>query len=103
VRFADAATILDADVAIELGPRAMLLGQLDHPGLLRLPSMRAGEATNGTILRSLGALFSAGGDVDWRAFHGDRNRRPGLAPTTPFRRERHWTERSSGLRPSRSP
>jgi amino acid adenylation domain-containing protein/non-ribosomal peptide synthase protein (TIGR01720 family) len=103
VRFADAATILDADVAIELGPRAMLLGQLDHPGLLRLPSMRAGEATNGTILRSLGALFSAGGDVDWRAFHGDRNRRPGLAPTTPFRRERHWTERSSGLRPGAPP
>jgi amino acid adenylation domain-containing protein/non-ribosomal peptide synthase protein (TIGR01720 family) len=103
VRFADAAAALAAEVAIELGPRAVLLGLLDRPGLLRLPSMREREATNGTLLRSLGALFSAGGAVDWRAFHGDRPGRPGLAPTTPFRRERHWTERPSVLRAAAPP
>ncbi len=95
VRFADAVRALIAegvDGAVELGPRPVLLGLVDQPRILRLPSLRAGEDTNATILGSLGALFSAGAAVDWHAVHGPRAGVACFAPATPFERVRHWID-----------
>ncbi len=52
-------------------------------------------------LGTLGGLWAAGVDVDWRAFHamagGGATRRRVSLPTYPFERERHWIEPGRGV------
>ena len=101
VRFKDAVATLDTqppNVVLEIGPRAVLLNFVNQPASARLASMREKDGTNATILRSLAAVFSAGARVDWAAFHADRGGMAGLAPATPFERERHWTDRPTTIR-----
>nr|MCU0508567.1 amino acid adenylation domain-containing protein [Anaerolineae bacterium] len=86
---------------IEMGPQPTLInmGKRCLPGheALWLPSLRKPDAADGradwsALLESLGQYWSAGYDVDWRAFDAPYSRRKVGAPTYPFQRERHWNE-----------
>lgn len=86
--------ITTLDIAIEMGPRAVLLPCLEGPDLIRLSSLRQNEAASGTILRSLGAAFAGGANVDWSTYHADRGGRTVPAPAMPLQRQRYWTDRA---------
>ncbi|MEO0408181.1 MAG: type I polyketide synthase, partial [Cyanobacteria bacterium P01_A01_bin.135] len=93
------------DTFVEIGARPILLGMgrscvsgtdvlgTDVPdtNTLWLPSLRPGEARQ-TLLTSLGQLYAAGLDIDWKAFDaahpGDRV----ALPTYPFQRQRYWVD-----------
>ncbi len=98
VRFAAAAGRLQAEVAVEIGPRPVLLGLLPADGpMKRLPSMRPEDITGTAVLHALGGVFTAGHNVDWAALHANRGGRQGPAPATPFDRQRYWTARTGEM------
>ena len=62
------------------------------PCVASLAATSATGAQTRQLLSALGALWTAGVEVDWSSLHtGDRRRRVRL-PTYPFQRERHWWE-----------
>lgn len=44
------------------------------------------------LLKTLGSLWLAGVQPDWRAFHGEESRKRISLPTYPFERKRYWLE-----------
>ncbi|MCZ0995629.1 beta-ketoacyl synthase N-terminal-like domain-containing protein [Streptomyces noursei] len=100
VRFADAVRTAAAKgrtVLVEVGPgtalstlsRAALAGRR---GISTVRTMRRpGEAGDDmeTLLRGVGDLWLAGGEVRWPALH-DGPRQRATLPGYPFQRERHW-------------
>ena len=97
VRFADSvatATRLGCDVLLEIGPSPHLVGmlqeELDAAGPRLVPSLRRGRDDWRTLLRALGEIVAAGGDVDWSGFDAPYARRRISLPTYPFERKRHW-------------
>jgi acyl transferase domain-containing protein len=124
VRFADGvARLLDGQsrALLEVGPGRTLatlarMNRGDDDVARTFTSMRhpdesgvggssgePGDVTSdlGRQLTTLGALWTAGVDVDWVAFHGEtdgrRSRRRVSLPTYPFERERHWIAPGSGV------
>ncbi|MFJ9612208.1 beta-ketoacyl synthase N-terminal-like domain-containing protein, partial [Kitasatospora sp. NPDC101176] len=98
VRFADGLRSLAAegiDAFLELGPdtvlAAMAADTLPEAVLLSLLSRKQPEAAG--VPRTLAALHTAGGPVDWAAYFADvpAGPRPEL-PTYPFQRERYWLD-----------
>ena len=79
---------------LEIGPHPTLLalGAAGLPGseFRWLPSMRRGQGQWHCLLTTLGDLFKAGYDIDWRAYGSDRGGRLADIPTYGFQRERHW-------------
>ncbi|MFF2012622.1 SDR family oxidoreductase [Streptomyces sp. NPDC058195] len=103
VRFRDALDVLLADpglVLLEVGPGQNLTnfarshrswsagrtvaGSLRHPG--------EHIADDAHLLTGLGAAWSAGVQVDWRALQGPDRHRPVQLPGYPFQRRRYWVE-----------
>ncbi len=64
-----------------------------HKGLV-LPSLHRQEDERAVMLRSLGALYTAGCLPDWRGLH-EEGARPTRLPRYPWQRERHWFEPTS--------
>lgn len=56
------------------------------------PSMRKKEEEWTTALTTLGALYVAGVDIDWKEFHKFYPGRKIRLPYYPFQRRRHWFE-----------
>ncbi|WP_406694053.1 amino acid adenylation domain-containing protein [Singulisphaera sp. Ch08] len=90
---------------LELGAHPLLgasitriLRQQGRPGT-SLPSLRRGEDEREVMLRSLGALYTAGFDVQWQAVAPAGRCVP--LPTYPWQRERFWLEPAAKL-PSRN-
>jgi amino acid adenylation domain-containing protein len=87
-------------VLLEVGPGralASLAGQhprrpAGQPVLASLPAARQEGREIETILRTLGQLWLAGVEVDWRRFHAHERRRRLALPTYPFERRRFWIE-----------
>lgn len=113
VRFADSAAVLLADpslVFVEVGPGETLGALLRRhngwtDGRTAVPSLRhPGDRVDDRVrlLRSLGALWSAGVAVDWAAFDPEGNRALDL-PAYPFQRQRYWVEPRQGSEGARSP
>jgi SAM-dependent methyltransferase len=97
VRFADGITTLEAlgcRLFVEIGPRDTLVGlarqTLRRPDTVTVPSLRKDVQDWRVVLSGLGALYTAGVDVDWRALSDGRTPRAVALPTYPFQRERHW-------------
>jgi acyl transferase domain-containing protein len=42
------------------------------------------------LLRVLGQLWLAGGEIDWQKFHANERRHRVALPTYPFERQRYW-------------
>ena len=99
VRFADGIGELLKDprnVLLEVGPGQTLSTLArQHPGksaeqvvLASLPLAGAQEGRG--ILESLGRLWMAGVEIDWRGFYADETRHRAVLPTYPFERTRYW-------------
>jgi acyl transferase domain-containing protein len=99
VRFAAAIDRLSADggeVFLEVGPHPVLntpiadsLRDVAREGTV-VASLRKGQDDVASWLRSLGALFTAGREVDWQRLYGGGRCVP--LPTYPWQRKRHWVE-----------
>ena len=104
VQFSAAIQTLGAagcEMFLEIGPAPTLisLGQriLSHDALW-LPSLREGHGDWQTMLKSLGALYARGIDVDWVGFDRDYQRSRIVLPTYPFQRASYWIQRSQTVR-----
>ncbi|HEX6292478.1 MAG TPA: amino acid adenylation domain-containing protein [Herpetosiphonaceae bacterium] len=104
VRFADgiAELLTDPDrMLLEVGPGRALSGvaRLQAPPdrglttLASLPGHRDQQSDDAFLLTTLGRLWLAGAQVDWRAFYSHQRRRRVALPTYPFQRQRYWIER----------
>lgn len=99
VRFADGVRALrkaGADVFVELGPRATLLGLVpsclpEDPELALYASMQRDREEPRSVLAALGGVWSRGRSVDWdEVFEGGLRRVP--LPTYPWQRTRYWLD-----------
>ncbi|XXT97243.1 type I polyketide synthase [Sorangium sp. So ce834] len=107
VRFADGVQALRADgvsTFLELGPHGVLcaLGsaalQEDRPppeGAAFVPALRAERADDDAFAAALGALYTRGLTLDWRALFAPFAPRRVPLPTYAFQRDRFWLEAAS--------
>ncbi len=81
---------------IETGPQPTLIGMgkrcLPEQEALWLPSLKNDTEDWAVLLESVGAFYTAGGALDWSAFHSAAPYRRTVLPTYPFQREHCWTE-----------
>ncbi|TMQ91287.1 acyltransferase domain-containing protein, partial [Actinomadura soli] len=99
VRFHDALGTLLAEgvrTLVEIGPDAVLTGMAAAAtdDLRTVPLLRAGRSEPHAIAEALGALYTHGVPVDWRAVFPDA--RPTEMPTYAFQRKRFWLEPAGG-------
>jgi phthiocerol/phenolphthiocerol synthesis type-I polyketide synthase E len=103
VRFADGVQTLlkESDWAfVEVGPGQTLSTLVKrHPARpASTPVLSSSrhphnpQSDLGFLLNSLGALWQAGGSVDWQKFYAAEKRRRLPLPTYPFERQRYWLE-----------
>ena len=95
---------------LELGPgqtlETLARQQLSKDGSFvfggSLPGPDAAESKNEIVMRTLGTLWAAGGNVQWQAVFGHEKRVRVSLPTYPFQRKRYWIEapKSSTVRPA---
>ena len=97
VRFADGITTLHSEgcnVFLEVGPAPILssMGRrcLPDPNLAWVPSLQRNRPDVARTALSLGELWTAGVDVDWRAYDPPQRRRRVVMPTARFQRQRYW-------------
>ncbi|WP_428029951.1 aminotransferase class III-fold pyridoxal phosphate-dependent enzyme [Ancylobacter sp.] len=97
VRFGDSLdtlAALGADVVVEIGPAATLVGLAQRaPGFAErdtrfVPTMRRNRAATETLALALCRLFVAGLNISWPASGAARANLPGY----PFAGERHWID-----------
>ena len=114
VRFSDELDVLLADpfrVLVEVGPGGTLTGSaIRHPrwssGHRTVRLMRhqvQNKDDHATFLLSLGQLWSAGIDVDWKAPSAGRRQRQVSLPGYPFVRQRHWVDYNATSRWTEGP
>ncbi len=105
VRFAEGVEELlrkDGQVLLEVGPGQTLSGLVKrHPGVAggqavfsSLPHREARQPEQSHILDSLGRLWLAGAQVDWKGFQTGRRARRVPLPTYPFERQPYWLDAS---------
>jgi amino acid adenylation domain-containing protein/thioester reductase-like protein len=99
VRFADGMLSLSemgVTACLEIGPQPHLLALgrrcLPEAEIDWLPTLRSQHDEWGTILGSLGALYTAGMEIDWAGFDAHYVCRKVSLPTYPFERKRYWLE-----------
>jgi myxalamid-type polyketide synthase MxaE and MxaD len=99
VRFAAAIDRLAADgfdLFLEIGPHPVLAGPISECLLARgsegtvLASLRRGQDEASSLMRSVGALHTAGREVDWERLYGGGRFVP--LPTYRWQRRRYWME-----------
>ena len=83
-------------IFIEIGPHAILSGMgkqcLPDSSIHWLPSLLRGKDDWQEMLTSLGALYRAGAEVDWRGFDQNYPRRKIVLPSYPFQRKKYWVK-----------
>ncbi|MBM4313692.1 MAG: SDR family NAD(P)-dependent oxidoreductase [Deltaproteobacteria bacterium] len=80
-------------IFIEIGPQPVLagMGKAFLPDdCTWLPSLQRGRSDWEQMLRTLGALYSRGVQIDWRGFDADYCRQKTQVPTYPFAGQRYW-------------
>ncbi len=82
---------------IEIAPNPDLLNLARRSGAesvsrLWIPSLVRGRGEWQQLLKSLGALFVAGVEIDWSEFDGPYRRRRVALPNYPFQGKRYWFE-----------
>lgn len=91
------------DLFLEIGPQPLLGGSIgqcltscDRTGTV-LSSLRQKEEERASLLGSLGAFYSRGSPVNWRALYGERGTHVSL-PSYPWQRQRYWFETNANNR-----
>lgn len=80
-------------VFLELGPHPTLAALGEQSGVggaTWIASLHRDTDAGEHLARALGALWTAGARIDWRAVHASRPRRAVALPTYPFQRRRFW-------------
>lgn len=107
VRFADGIEVLKnspASIFLEVGPGQTLsalarqqAGQDDAPEVICAALRHALDSgsQHQHLMITLGRLWLAGVQVDWKGFHRQESRKRIPLPTYPFERERYWIETSN--------
>ena len=97
VRFADAVSAVAADGAtlfIEVGPRPILCGLgakvLARGSLTWRPSLTGARDDGAALAGAAAAVYVAGGEIDWAAYHRPQVGARLAMPTYPFERKRFW-------------
>ena len=98
VRFADGLRSLadmKIDVCIEIGPHPALSGFAatvfdETSGPHFVSTLRRGSDDWQSMLDTVGRLYLAGAEIDWRGLDPDRRGRPVALPTARFQRQRYW-------------
>jgi len=89
-----AALAAGADTFVEIGGTAALSGLgaqiADGDGIAFLPSLREGRDAAEQFNLSLAALWCAGHDIDWGAYHEGRRGLVHDLPNTAYHRGRYW-------------
>ncbi len=87
---------MDCQVFIEQGPNPILIGMgkrcLPQSKALWVASLKQGQNDWQMLLNSLGQLYVAGVNIDWRGFDRDYHRQLVSIPNYPFQRQRYWVE-----------
>ncbi len=98
VRFGEAVQTLHSAghrCFVEVGPHPTLLGMaqrtLPADDSCWAPSLSRKAGEEETILEGLGALYGAGADVNWAAFHAARPGRRIALPTYAWEHQRYWS------------
>ena len=87
-------------ILLEVGP-GNILGTLarqqagaspEQPILSSLADNFSGERDVASLMNSLGALWLAGAQPDWRSLQGEEKRQRISLPTYPFERKRYWLD-----------
>jgi acyl transferase domain-containing protein len=107
VRFADGVGVLLKEggrVLLEVGPGrtlgTLVQGQAEKSSApvvfdsLPRPNAKASDLEH--VLKTLGRLWAAGVEVDWKGFYADERRARLPLPTYPFERQRFWVGRPEG-------
>ncbi|MEO8804875.1 MAG: type I polyketide synthase [Burkholderiaceae bacterium] len=92
-------TMFDAGISVlvELGPRPVLLPSVQQTAqsagraVTTLACGQRDEEGQASMIEAAGALWAAGGSVDWRKLMPEGGRTVAL-PSYPWQRERHWAE-----------
>jgi acyl transferase domain-containing protein len=103
VRFADCVDVLleqPGRVLLEVGPGQTLSGLVrqsprkspDHVLVSSLRHPQEPKSDVAFFLQSIGRVWAAGVDLDWRALHGGKPRRRVPLYTYPFESRRHWID-----------
>jgi acyl transferase domain-containing protein/NADPH:quinone reductase-like Zn-dependent oxidoreductase/NAD(P)-dependent dehydrogenase (short-subunit alcohol dehydrogenase family)/SAM-dependent methyltransferase len=102
VRFADGLATLASmkiDLCIEIGPHPALTafanGVWEDAGPRVIPTLRRKSDDWRSVLDTIGALYLAGAELDWRGLDPERLARPLALPTSQFKRRRHWFKRKA--------
>ncbi|MGB7330381.1 MAG: aminotransferase class III-fold pyridoxal phosphate-dependent enzyme, partial [Terriglobales bacterium] len=89
-----------SSILLEVGP-GNVLGTLarqqagasaEQPIISSLSDSLTGEGDAASVMSSLGALWLAGVQPDWRSVYGDEKRQRISLPTYPFERKRFWLD-----------
>ncbi|MDF2970063.1 MAG: hypothetical protein K0R61_513, partial [Microvirga sp.] len=114
VRFCDGVRTIrqSADpILLEVGPGQTLSTlarqQTSESETVILSSLRRvreheAQASQSTLLTSLGRLWLHGAPVDWRGLHAGERRRRVALPTYPFERQRYWVDARPSVQESKS-
>jgi acyl transferase domain-containing protein len=85
---------LGCNLYLEIGPHPVLtaLGQqcLEDSDAVWVPSLRQGQADRTIMLNSMGQLWAAGLNPDWKKLYPAGMVRRASLPTYPFQRDRCW-------------
>ncbi|MEN8444208.1 MAG: beta-ketoacyl synthase N-terminal-like domain-containing protein, partial [Cyanobacteria bacterium J06555_13] len=102
VRFSEGIKTLSTlpnPIFLEVGPGDTLtkltrqhFPDTSHTAINSLPHPKSSATDNLQILSAAGQLWSAGVNLDWESFHGERTYRRIPLPTYPFERQRYWVE-----------
>jgi acyl transferase domain-containing protein len=88
------------ELFLEVGPQPVLSGMgkacTGGDAATWLPSLRRGRDDLAVIHDSLGQLYVAGVEIDWRVVFGDQAKQRVDLPTYPFQRRRYWTTAKAG-------
>jgi polyketide synthase 7 len=97
VRFADgvaAAVAAGGTRFVEVGPGAAASAMVAETAVSAAVStvalVRRGHAEVRSLITGVGALYTAGGEVDWQAFFAGTGGRPVDVPLYPFQRKHFW-------------
>lgn len=85
---------LNCNLILQIGPDAKLHGNQDTGQLSEtsrlLPSLIAGQQAGSTMLQTLGELYVAGCNPDFKTFNAPWERRRISLPHYPFAKKRYW-------------
>ena len=100
VRFGDGLKTVSgagANVFLEVGPKATLLGLVNEAEATRIATLRQEVTEEESFMQAVGALHCAGQTVAWKGLFPEGGKKVGL-PTYAWQRQRYWVDAKATVR-----